>query len=64
MSVAMETVERCVQSDDIKNPEDLVKNLRIFCRKNNFEMESLEMRNDVYVISVRRPVNQKLKSSR
>ncbi|CAH0044313.1 unnamed protein product [Clonostachys solani] len=48
-------VEECrIQCWHIKNPQSLVRNLQIFCRKNNIEIQSLEMRNDEYIIGIRR----------
>ncbi|CAG9942244.1 unnamed protein product [Clonostachys rosea f. rosea IK726] len=48
-------VEECrIQCRHIKNPQSLVRNLQIFCSKNNIEIQSLEMRNDEYIIGIRR----------
>lgn len=50
----MTFIERRIQCDFIRNPQDLLKTLHIVCRKNGFQMESLEMRNDEYIIRARR----------
>lgn len=49
-------IERHLQSNSVKSPQDLLITLRGFCKAKNFEMESLEMRNDTYIIRLKRPV--------
>ena len=45
-------IRREIPSYSIKSPQSLMQNLQIFCRKNNLSVQSLEMRNDVYIISL------------
>ncbi|RSL56407.1 hypothetical protein CEP54_008830 [Fusarium duplospermum] len=58
----MDVIERHIPADCIRNPEDLVKTLQMFCKRNSFEMESLEMRNDAYIIRARPIFVHKLES--
>uniref|UniRef100_A0A0B7JYU4 Uncharacterized protein n=1 Tax=Bionectria ochroleuca TaxID=29856 RepID=A0A0B7JYU4_BIOOC len=47
--------EECrIPCKSIKNPHRLVKDLQIFCGKHNIEIQSLEMRNDEYVVGIKR----------
>lgn len=51
-------IERHLHSNSVKSPQDLLITLKTFCKAKNFEMESLEMRNDMYIIRLKRPVLQ------
>lgn len=53
-----EIIERQLHSNSVKSPQDLLITLKAFCKAKDFEMESLEMRNDVYIIRLKRPVFQ------
>lgn len=54
--IAMNRVVRQIPAESIKNPQELLKNIEAFCKGNGYKLESLEMRNDVYVISLGWPV--------
>lgn len=49
-------IERHLHSNSVKSPQDLLITLRAFCKAKDFEMESLEMRNDIYIIRLKRPI--------
>ncbi|KAI0903660.1 hypothetical protein F4823DRAFT_617657 [Ustulina deusta] len=53
--IEMETIERQMPCDSVKSPEKLSENLERFCKDKGFEIESLELRNDMYIIRLRRP---------
>jgi hypothetical protein len=55
----MNRVERQIPAESIQNPQDLLKNIQVFCKSNGYRLESLEMRNDVYLISLSRPALDK-----
>lgn len=55
----MNRVVRQIPAESIKNPQELLKNIEAFCKGNGYKLESLEMRNDVYVISLGWPVPAK-----
>jgi hypothetical protein len=50
----MTVIERRIQAEFIRNPQTLLKTLRIVCRRNGYQMEHLEMRNDEYIIRARK----------
>jgi hypothetical protein len=47
-------IRREIPSYSIKSPQSLMQNLQILCRKNDFLVQSLELRNDVYIISLQK----------
>lgn len=49
-------IERHLHSNSVKSPQDLLITLSVFCKAKEFEMESLEMRNDVYIIRLKKPM--------
>lgn len=58
----MTVIERRIQCDFVRNPQHLLKTLQIVCRKNGFLMESLEMRNDEYIVRARRSPTDELRN--
>lgn len=46
-------IERHLHSRRVQHPQDLRKNVVELCKAKNLEFQSLELRNDIYVIRFR-----------
>ncbi|KAI1158018.1 hypothetical protein F5B18DRAFT_122755 [Nemania serpens] len=51
----MEVFERQLPANRVESPATLSASVRLFCQNNGYEIESLELRSDVYYIRLRRP---------
>lgn len=51
----MDIIERQMPSSSVNCPHELSRSLQKFCRAKGFEIESLEMQSDTYIIRLRRP---------
>ncbi|KAI0096596.1 hypothetical protein GGR51DRAFT_567157 [Nemania sp. FL0031] len=51
----METLELRLRCHEVKEPHNLSGNVQRLCKEKKFELESLELRNEVYIIRLRRP---------
>lgn len=53
--IVLTMFEECrIPAKDITNPKLLVRNLRKFCRSHSLQIRSVKMRNDEYIVVVRR----------
>lgn len=53
LSFTMEVVERHIHSKIGQSPDDLSKEVKVWCDKNKYKIEALELRNDMYVIRIK-----------
>lgn len=49
----MEVVERHIHSKIGQSPDDLSKEVKVWCDKNKYKIEALELRNDMYIIRIK-----------